>query len=136
MLQILGMAGTVIGVLALAAAAWSFVALARSGRLDRDYLRRRGVLDGWLFGMWGCLLAGSAGLLLEAPWAPAVLRLWCGLLGAWTLWYTFANLYSLRGLAPEVPVRWTSVIVGAAVAWTVVATVVAAVLVVLHRAGM
>ncbi|HYE58287.1 MAG TPA: hypothetical protein VD948_07260, partial [Rhodothermales bacterium] len=95
-----------------------------------------GWVDGWLLAVWTLLLAGSVGLLTGATWAGTVLRVWMGLLAAWTLWYTFANLYTLRGLAPEVPVRWGSVIAGYAVVWLLVGGLTLGVHVLLGQAGL
>ena len=136
MLQALGIVGTVLAAGALVASAVSYVRLARMGHLTSDYLRRRGWIDGWLLAVWGLLLAGSVGLLTGATWAGTVLRVWTGLLAAWTLWYTFANLYTLRGLAPEVPVRWGSVIAGYAVVWLLVGGLTLGVHVLLGQAGL
>lgn len=136
MLVIVGVAGTLVSAGALVAALLSYRALHRQGLLTAEYRRRRGVLDAWLFATWGAVLVGSVGLLAGAAWAGAALRTGLALLVAWTLWYTAASLLSLRGLGPEVPVRWRSVVGGTLAVWALVAGVVAGALFALGRAGL
>ncbi|HEX2092968.1 MAG TPA: hypothetical protein VHG28_11220 [Longimicrobiaceae bacterium] len=136
MVRLIGYAGAILGSVVLVASVASFVALGRAERLTREYLTTRGVLDGWLLVTWILLVCGSVGLLAGASWAPLAVRAFLAMLVLWSLWYVGANLYTLRGLSPEVPVNWTSTVVGLMIPLVLVCALAVGVHLALSRASL
>ena len=136
LIRTLGYAGATFGAVALLASLASYVALWRGGRLTPDYLRRRGLLDGWLLLTWTALTAGSVGLLAYAPWSPAAVRGALGMLVLWSLLYAGANLRAYALMAGDLPARRPGAIVGIVFPVVLVAALAVGVHLTLARAGL
>ena len=100
--------GVLLSLAVLSASGYSFWSLARQGRLDGAYLRRRGWLDAYLLLVWTVLLISSLGLFRMQRWAAAGLLLSLRGVLAWALLSALLRLWTIRQLAQELPVRWRS----------------------------
>ena len=76
-LALIGWVFTLASGAALLLGVWMIIGVHRSGNAARRQLESRVLDDIALFGIWILGLAGGIGVLLEKPWSPAVLELFC-----------------------------------------------------------